>query len=86
MSKKLSIENLFEKIYLNNLDRSDPFATSKFEKSLEICVSIKDQTLKKYILENYLEKIRNLTPLQKNNIKKTNKSYRILNETKRISV
>ncbi len=86
--KKLSIEEFIWKIYLNNLDRSDPFATSKFEKKFRnLCNSINDQTLKKYILEYYLEKIRNLTPLQKNdtrNIK--SKSYRILNETKRISV
>ena len=88
LSKKLSIEEFIWKIYLNNLDRSDPFATSKFEKKFKnLCNSIKDQTLKKYILEYYLEKIRNLTPLQKNNIRNNkSKSYRILNETKRISV
>ena len=88
LSKKLSIEEFIWKIYLNNLDRSDPFASSKFEKKFRnLCNSIKDQTLKKYILENYLEKIRNLTPLQKNNIRNNkSKSYRILNETKRISV
>ena len=88
LSKKLSIEEFIWKIYLNNLDRSDPFATSKFEKKFRnLCNSIKDQTLKKYILEYYLEKIRNLTPLQKNNIRNNkSKSYRILNETKRISV
>ena len=52
-----------------------------------MCNSIKDQTLKKYVLEYYLEKIRNLTPLQKINIRNNkSKSYRILNETKRISV
>ena len=88
LSKKLSIEEFIWKIYLNNLDRSDPFATSKFEKKFRnLCNSIKDQTLKKYIFEYYLEKIRNLTPLQKNNIRNNkSKSYRILNETKRISV
>ena len=88
LSKKLSIEEFIWKIYLNNLDRSDPFATSKFEKKFRnLCNSIKDQTLKKYILEYYLEKIRNLTPLQKNNTRNNkSKSYRILNETKRISV
>ena len=88
LSKKLSIEEFIWKIYLNNLDRSDPFAASKFEKKFRnLCNSIKDQTLKKYILEYYLEKIRNLTPLQKNNVRNNmSKSYRILNETKRISV
>ena len=80
------MRNLFGKIILNNLDRSDPFASTKFEKKFRnLCETIKDKTLKKYILENYLEKIRNLTPLQKIKGKIIN-NYRILNETKKISV
>ncbi len=87
LSSKLSIQEFIWKIYLNDLDRSDPFATSKFEKKFKnLCESIKDQTLKKYILEYYLEKIKNLTPLQKKGTRKSYKSFRILNETKRISV
>ena len=87
LSKKLSIEEFIWKIYLNNLDRSDPFATSKFEKKFRnLCNSIKDQTLKKYILEYYLEKIRNLTPLQRYDKRKKINTYKILNETKKISV
>ncbi len=87
LSNKLSIEEFIWRIYLNNLDRSDPFAATKFEKKFKnLCESIRDKTLKKYILENYLEKIRNLTPLQKNYRRKNFTSYRILNETKKISV
>ena len=68
------------------MDRSDPFASTKFEKKFRnLCETIKDKTLRKYILENYLEKIRNLTPLQKGKGKITN-NYRILSETKKISV
>ena len=50
--------------------------------------SIKDETLKKYILEDFLEKIRKLTPIQtsKQNYKYTSykkkKDYQILKETK----
>ena len=51
-----------------------------------MCASIQDKTLKKYILEKYLEKIRNLTPLQKNYRGKKINTYRVLNETKKISV
>ena len=47
---------------------------------------LKIKHLKKYILEYYLEKIRNLTPLKKKVRNSMSKSYRILNETKRISV
>jgi len=82
-----SIQEFIWKIYLNNLDRSDPFAVTKFEKKFRnLCQSIRDQTLKKYILEYYLEKIRNLTPLQKSGSRKKINNYRILKETKKISI
>ena len=82
-----SIEEFIWRIYLNNLDRSDPFATTKFEKKFKnLCQSIKDQTLKKYVLEHYLEKIRNLTPLQRFDRRKKTNSYKILNETKKIAI
>ena len=87
MGSNLSIEEFIWRIYLNNLDRSDPFATTKFEKKFRtLCQSIKDNTLKKYILEHYLEKIRNLTPLQHFQRRKKINSYKILNETKKIAV
>jgi len=83
----LSIEEFIWRIYLNDLDRSDPFAITKFEKQFKyLCQSIKDKTLKKYILENYLEKIRNLTPLQKFSKRREIKSYKILQETKKIAI
>ena len=87
VKSNFSIEEFIWRIYLNNLDRSDPFATTKFEKKFKsLCQSIKDQTLKKYILENYLEKIRNLTPLQRFDTRKKINNYKILNETKKIAV
>ena len=87
MESNLSIEEFIWRIYLNNLDRSDPFATTKFEKKFRnLCQSIGDKTLKKYILEHYLEKIRNLTPLQQAGKRKKINNYRILNETKKIAV
>ena len=87
IKKSLSIDEFIWRIHLNNLDRSDPFAITKFEKNFKyLCQSIKDKTLKKYILENYLEKIRNLTPLQKFDRRKGLKSYKILHETKKLSI
>ena len=50
-----------------------------------MCYSIQDQTLRKYILEHYLEKIKNLTPNQKYGSfvnKRTN--YKPLSETKKM--
>ena len=87
LETSLSIEEFIWKIYLQNLDRSDPFATTKFEKKFRnLCSTIKDETLKKYILEHYLEKIRGLTPLQGFKSRKKYRNYKILNETKKIAI
>ncbi len=75
--------------YLSKIDKNNPYEVSKFEKEIKkLSYSIRDETLKKYVLENFLEKIKNLTPNQsarKNynffNTKKK-KDYKILNETK----
>ena len=81
------IEEFIWNIYLKDLDKSDPYAATKFEKKFKnLCQSIQDKTLKKYILEKYLEKIRNLTPLQRFNNRKKVENYKILNETMKIAV
>ena len=87
ITSNLSIEEFIWRIYLNDLDRSDPFAATKFEKKFKnLCQSIKDPTLKKYILEHYLEKIRSLTPLQRFKKRKNMYSYKALQETKKIAI
>tara|TARA_Y100000590_G_scaffold457314_1_gene609689 strand:- start:600 stop:2375 length:1776 start_codon:yes stop_codon:yes gene_type:complete len=90
VKSNLSIQEFIWRMYLNHLDRSDPFAVSKFEKKIKsLCYSVRDETLRKYLLEDYLEKIKNLTPLQKGNKKfsrQIKNNQRILNETKKISV
>ena len=83
INNNLSIEEFIWKKYLKDLNTSDPFATTKFEKKFKnLCQSIKDQTLKKHILEYYLEKIRKLTPLQRFDKRKKANTYKVLNETK----
>ena len=56
-----------------------------------MCYSIKDETLKKYVLEDFLEKIKKLTPIQ--NARQSyqrfqkyvkNQNHQILNETKNL--
>ena len=53
-----------------------------------MCYQIKDETLKKYVIEEFLDKIKNLTPIQSANktfgrFKNFNKkNYEVLNETK----
>jgi len=86
VKNSLSIEEFIWRIYLRDLNTSDPFAIAKFEKKFRnLCMSIKDQTLKKYILEYYLDKIRKFTPLQKFQNRKKINTYKILNETKKIA-
>ena len=89
LEQKKVIQSYIWDLYSANLDRNDPFAVSKFEKEIKKkCFSIKDETLKKYILEDFLEKIKNLTPIQNtrktfNKYKKYNqKNFKLLNETK----
>ena len=90
LKKKQIIQSYIWNYYLNKIDRSNPFEISKFEKEIKkLCYSIQDETLKKYVLEDFLEKIKKLTPIQSNKqpfqrFQKYNqkKDYQILNETK----
>ena len=57
------------------------------KKIKSLCYAIKDETLSKYILEDFLEKLKGLTPIQ--NLKKVftpynKKNFNILNETKQL--
>ena len=56
-----------------------------------MCYSIKDEVLRKYILEDYLEKIKELTPIQNSNKYfqpyknfKRKEDFKVLNETKKL--
>ena len=76
--------------YLKKIDRNNPFEVSKFEKTIKkLCYSIQDETVKKYVLEDFLEKIKRLTPIQstRQNYQrfqkyKNKQNFQILNETK----
>ena len=84
-SKKI-IHSYIWDTYLSKVNISNPFEISQFEKKIKsLCYQIKDEVLKKYILENFLEKLKNLLPMQ--NYKKTfipyaNRNSKILDETK----
>jgi DNA primase len=86
-SRKI-IQSYIWDVYLSEVNTNNPFEISKFEKKIKsLCYSIKDETLKKYILEDFLEKLKNLTPMQ--NYKKSftpyaKKSFKILSETKKL--
>ena len=89
LKEKEIIQSFLWNYHLNKIDQSNPFEISKFEKEIKkMSYSIKDETLKKYVLENFLQKIKELTPIQTskqndNYFKfKKKKNYKILNETK----
>ncbi len=90
LKEKQVIQSYIWNYYLQSVDRNNPFEVSKFEKEIKkLSYSIKDETLKKYVLEDFLEKIKKLTPIQSTikSYKKFQKykgeqNYHILNETK----
>ena len=89
LKDKQIIQTYIWNYHLNKIDQNNPFEISKFEKEIKkLSYSIQDETLKKYVLEDFLEKIKKLTPIQTNrqnyNYKKFSKpnNFEILKETK----
>ena len=89
LKDKQIIQSYIWNYYLSQIDQSNPFEISKFEKEIKrLSYSIQDETLKKYVLEDFLEKIKKLTPIQtsRQNYKyikfDKKKDYQILKETK----
>ena len=90
LKKKELIQSFIWNYNFKKIDKSNPFEVSNFEKQIKkLAYSIKDETLKKYVLEDFLEKLKLLIPIQtlrKNfkNVKYFKKDYKILNETKNL--
>jgi DNA primase len=89
LKKKEIIQSFVWNYHLSKIDQNNPYEISKFEKEIKkLSYSIQDETLKKYVLEDFLENIKKLTPIQtaKQNYKyspfKKRKVYQILKETK----
>ena len=89
LKEKEIIQSFIWNHHLSKIDQNNPYEISKFEKEIKnLSYSIKDETLKKYVLEDFLEKIKRLTPIQsaRQNYKyssfKQKKNYQILKETK----
>ncbi len=89
LEEKEIIQTFIWNYYLSKVDQNNPYEVSKFEKEIKkLSYSIQDETLKKYVLEDFLEKIKKLTPIQtsrqnrKYSIFKKEKDYQVLKETK----
>jgi len=89
LKEKEIIQTFIWNYHLDKIDQSNPYEISKFEKEIKkLSYSIQDETLKKYVLEDFLEKIKKLTPIQTSRQNygylsfKKKKDYQILKETK----
>ena len=91
--KKISIHNFIFDHYKNET-KNDPSSLAIFEKKIRsIAYSIKDEFIKKYVLENFLEKIGSLTPnsnqiknrFVKKNLKSLKSTQKHFNETKNLT-
>ena len=93
LKEKQIIQTYIWNYHLDKIDRTNPFEISRFEKEIKrLCYSVKDETLRKYVLEDFLEKIIKLTPMQNtpkifSKFKKYNHkiNYEVLNETKNLN-
>ena len=89
LKEKQIIQSFIWNYHLSKIDQNNPYEISQFEKEIKsLSYSIRDETLKKYVLEDFLEKIKKLTPIQnsRSNYRfynsKRKKDYQILKETK----
>ena len=89
LKEKEIIQSFIWNFHLSKIDQRNPYEISKFEKEIKkLSYSIQDETLKKYVLEDFLEKIKTLTPIQSSRLnlkyfnKQKKKDYQILKETK----
>jgi DNA primase len=89
LKEKEIIQSFIWNYHLRNIDQNNPYEVSKFEKEIKkISYSIQDETLRKYVLEDFLDKLKQLTPIQNStkisNYYKFKKKidYKILKETK----
>ena len=89
LKEKQIIQSFIWNYHLNKIDQNNPYEISKFEKEIKsLSYSIQDETLKKYVLEYFLEKIKSLTPIQSSRRNYKHEPYykkknrQILKETK----
>ena len=88
LENKKIIQSYIWESNVNKINTSNPYDITKFEKQMKkLCSTIKDETLKKYIFEDFLKKINKLTPnTNSKSSYKFNKRYQsqVLSETKKI--
>ena len=83
---KVDIQNFIWNSYYQDIDKNDPRSLTLFERKIKaLCNDLKDKTLCKYFMDNFLRKINELTPnlnLKVKNFNKYKKSTNPLQKTK----
>ena len=88
VNNKIEIQNFIWNSYYEDTDISNPHSLSIFEKKIKsLCNDLKDKTLAKYFLNNFMKKIDELTPnlkFKKNNFFKFKQKNLPLQQTKEL--
>ena len=88
VESKIEIQNFIWDSYYKDVDNNNPHSLSLFENKIKsLCKEVKDKTLGKYFLENFIKRINDFTPnlnYKKNRFFKFNKITNPLQKTKEI--
>ena len=88
--KKINIQDFIWETYYQDVDKNNPQSLTMFEKKIKaLCNDLRDKTLAKYFLNNFITKINELTPninFKKNNFIKFRKKSNPLQETKELNM
>ena len=89
LENKIIIQSFLWEVNVGKINKNNPYEIAKFEKQMrKLCSTIKDKTLRKYILEDFLNKVNKLTPniINKSFSPFKRSNVKILNETKQIHI
>ncbi len=85
---KINIQNFIWNSYYQDVNKNNPQSLALFEKRIKsLCSNIIDKTLAKYFLDNFIQKINELTPninYRKNNFSKLKNISNPLQKTKEV--
>ena len=86
---KIEIQNFIWNCYYQDIDKNNPHSLTLFEKKIKsLCYDVKDRTLAKYFLDNFIRRFNELTPninFKKSRFSKFKKVLNPLQQTKDVS-
>ena len=77
---KVDIQQFIWDSYYKDVDKNDPRSLTLFERKIKaLCNDLKDKTLGKYFMDNFIRKINELTPNLNSKVKNFNKYKKLTN-------